>query len=387
MSLTEKTTTSWFARLKSALVMILVGIVLVCGCIWLLAWNEGRSVATYRALVEGAGLVASVESTSVDPANEGRLVHISGAIRPDGVPADDELDMSADGAFALRRAVEMYQWVQQEKSETQKQLGGSEETVTTYSYVKEWRSDAVDSGDFRQPGHDNPEMPIEAAFFTVDSAILGAFRIDGDTVAALGSSKAMALTPDDAAQLGEIIGLDGSAAVLNGWATFSDDAKLPAIGDLRFRFERVDLDAASFVGAKRGSELVGYRASNGRTLFLSEAGIVDAARMFDAAQSENTLITWLIRIGGLVGIFVGFAMMLSILGVIADVVPFIGAIVRFGTGAVALVLTMLIGPLVIAIAWVAYRPLVAIGVLAAGVLLAAGIGYLRRGKQAVPATA
>ncbi|HVK91498.1 MAG TPA: TMEM43 family protein [Mycoplana sp.] len=197
----------------------------------------------------------------------------------------------------------------------------------------------------------------------------------------------MALTPDDAAQLGEIIGLDGSAAVLNGWATFSDDAKLPAIGDLRFRFERVDLDAASFVGAQRGSELVGYRASNGRTLFLSEAGIVDAARMFDAAQSENTLITWLIRIGGLVGIFVGFAMMLSILGVIADVVPFIGAIVRFGTGAVALVLTMLIGPLVIAIAWVAYRPLVAIGVLAAGVLLAAGIGYLRRGKQAVPATA
>ncbi|HVK91865.1 MAG TPA: TMEM43 family protein, partial [Mycoplana sp.] len=180
MSLTETTTTSWFARLKSALVMILVGIVLVCGCIWLLAWNEGRSVATYRALVEGAGLVASVESTSVDPANEGRLVHISGAIRPDGFPADDELDISADGAFALRRAVEMYQWVQQEKSETQKQLGGSEETVTTYSYVKEWRSDAVDSGDFRQPGHDNPEMPIEAAFFTVDSAILGAFRIDGD---------------------------------------------------------------------------------------------------------------------------------------------------------------------------------------------------------------
>ena len=107
--------------------------------------------------------------------------------------------------------------------------------------------------------------------------------------------------------------------------------------------------------------------------------------MFDAAQSENTLITWLIRIGGLVGIFVGFAMMLSILGVIADVVPFIGSIVRFGTGAVALVLTMLIGPLVIAIAWVAYRPLVAIGVLAAGVLLAAGIVYLRRGRQAVPA--
>ncbi|MBD9374249.1 TMEM43 family protein [Rhizobium sp. ARZ01] len=387
MSFTETTTTSWFARVKNALVMILIGLALVCGCIWLLAWNEGRSVATYRALVEGAGLVSSVDSASVDPANEGKLVHISGAIRPDGVPVDDELGVAAEGAFAVRRAVEMYQWVQQEKSETKKQLGGSEETVTTYSYAKEWRSDAVDSSNFRQAGHDNPEMPIEGALSTVDSASLGAFRIDGDRVAALGQSKAIELTADEAAQVSEAIGLDGSAAVRNGWAIFSDDPQKPAIADLRVRFERVDLDQASFVGAQRGQEIVGYRASNGRTLFLSEAGTVDAARMFDAAQSENTLITWLIRIGGLVGIFVGFAMMLSILGVIADVVPFIGSIVRFGTGAVALVLTMLIGPLVIAVAWIAYRPLVAIGVLAAGALLAAGIVYLRRGRQALPAAA
>ena len=222
MSFTETTTTSWFARLKNALVMILVGIVLVCAGVWLLGWNEGRSVATYRALVEGAGLVASVDSASVDPANEGKLVHVSGAVRPDGVPADDELDISAEGAFAVRRAVEMYQWVQQEKSETQKQLGGSEETVTTYSYAKEWKSEAVASDEFRQPGHDNPEMPLEGALFTVDSATLGAFRIDGDTAAALGTDTAIKLTTDDAEQLGAMIGLDGAASVQYGWAICSD---------------------------------------------------------------------------------------------------------------------------------------------------------------------
>lgn len=387
MSFTETTTTSWFARLKNALVMILVGIVLVSGCIWLLAWNEGRSVTTSRALVEGAELVVSLDSASVDPTNEGRLVHVAGAIQPDGVPADEELVVSAEGAFAVRRIVELYQWVQQEKSETQKQLGGSEETVTTYTYAKEWRSDAVDSGSFRQPGHDNPDMPIEGAFFAVDSASLGAFRVDGNAAAALGRSTAIKLTSDDAVQMGAIMDVDASASIQNGWVTFSEDPRKPAVGDLRIRLERVDLGEASFVGAQRGDELVGYRASNGRTLFLSETGIVDAARMFDAAQSENTLITWLVRAAGLVGIFVGFAMMLSILGVIADVVPFIGSIVRFGTGALALILTLLIGPLVIAIAWIAYRPLVATGVLVAGGLLAAGIVYLRRGRRAAPATA
>ena len=58
---------------------------------------------------------------------------------------------------------------------------------------------------------------------------------------------------------------------------------------------------------------------------------------------------------------------------------------RFGTSAIALILTLLIGPAVIAIAWIAYRPLIAIAVLAAGVALAAGILYLRRGKAPAPA--
>ena len=42
---------------------------------------------------------------------------------------------------------------------------------------------------------------------------------------------------------------------------------------------------------------------------------------------------------------------------------------------------------VIAIAWIAYRPLIAIAVLAAGVALATGILYLRRGKAAATAPA
>lgn len=69
MSFTETTTTSWFSRLKGALIKIVVGFILLIACIWLLFWNEGRSVKTYRALVEGAGLVVSVDNGSVDPAS------------------------------------------------------------------------------------------------------------------------------------------------------------------------------------------------------------------------------------------------------------------------------------------------------------------------------
>ena len=103
MSFTETTTTSWFSRLKGALVRILVGFILLIACVFLLFWNEGRSVKTYRALVEGAGLVVSVGNDNVDPANEGKLVHISGPVKPVGVPQDNALGISAEGAAGLEK--------------------------------------------------------------------------------------------------------------------------------------------------------------------------------------------------------------------------------------------------------------------------------------------
>lgn len=383
MSFTETTTKSWFSKLKSGLAGLVIGPILVIGMIWLLSWNEGRSVQTYRALVEGAGIVVSIENGTVDPANEGKLVHVSGPVKPNGTPEDPMLGVSAEGAAGLNRQVEMYQWVEDSKSETEKTLGGGEETVTTYSYTKEWRPRPVDSSDFKQSGqHQNPDMPIEGDRFTVATATLGAFTVDGRTVANLGTETPVKLSPDVIAKVADAIGADRPVNANGTTIYVSQNRQNPAIGDLRISFSREDIAEASFVGAQKGANVTGYKASNGRALFLSAAGNVDAPQMFDAAQSENTLITWLVRGGGLLGMFIGFAMMLSILGIIADVIPFAGSIVGFGTSVIAVILTLILGPLVIAIAWIAYRPVLAIAIIAVGILLAAGLIYLRRNRTA-----
>jgi len=387
MSFTETTTTSWFSRLKSGLAGLLIGPILIIGMIWLLSWNEGRSVQTYRALVEGAGIVVSVDNGTVDPANEGKLVHISGPVKPDGTPEDPALGVSAEGAAGLNRKVEMYQWIEDSSSETKKTLGGGEETVTTYSYKKDWRPRRVDSSDFKQSDqHQNPDMPIEGDRFTVATATLGAFTVDGKAVANLGTDSPVKLTPDVVTQVTSAIGSDKPVKADGTTIYVSENRQSPAVGDLRISFSREDISEASFVGAQKGANVTGYKASNGRELFLSAAGRATPAEMFDAAQSENTLITWLIRFGGLFGMFIGFVMMLSILSIIADVIPFIGSIVGFGTSVIAVILTLILGPLVIAIAWIAYRPVLAIAIIAIGALLAAGLIYLRRNKvQAVQA--
>lgn len=385
MSYTETTTTSWFTRIKNALVGILVGIVLILVSVYFLFWNEGRAIHTYQALAEGAGSVVSIDGAKVDAANDGKLVHISGPVKAIGTASDPDFGISADGALAIDRQVEMYQWVEKSESKSEKNLGGSETTTTTYSYSKEWKSRYVDSSDFNQPGHDNPPFAVDDGRSAVETATVGAFTMRGDEVAQLGDQTQIKLASDDVGRIAETISTDKPAKLNQGDVYLGRSATSPQVGDMKIRFERIDLKQASFVGKQQGDTLVPYTSSNGQDLFLSAPGAKDAAAMFKTAQDENTLITWLIRAGGLLGLFIGFKLTMMIFGVLGDVVPFIGSLIGGGTTVIALVFTLILGPVVIAIGWFAYRPLLAIAIIAVGVLLAAGFAYLRRKPAAVTA--
>jgi len=105
--------------------------------------------------------------------------------------------------------------------------------------------------------------------------------------------------------------------------------------------------------------------------------------MFAAAQRENRILTWILRLAGVFAMFLGFMLILRPLVVVADVVPFIGSILSAGAGIVSLVLTAIVAPLVIAVAWFWYRPLVSAVVLAIGLALA--YGFKRVASQRVAA--
>jgi hypothetical protein len=78
---------------------------------------------------------------------------------------------------------------------------------------------------------------------------------------------------------------------------------------------------------------------------------------------------------------IGFALVLSPLSVLASVIPFLGSLVGAGAGPTALVLTLALGPLTIAIAWFAVRPLMAIGGVAAGLIAAFLVSRLRSPRR------
>jgi Transmembrane protein 43 len=173
---TETTSKDWTSRIGDSFKGILTGIVLIGLSCMLLFWNEGRAIQTARSLTEGAGLVVSVEPARVDPLNEGKLIHVTGETKIGVKPNDAEFGVSAEG-LRLERTVEMYQWRENKKEESKKNTGGSEETVTTYSYVQEWSASQINSREFKvTEGHSNPTMRYRGAEFSAGDVTLGAFR-------------------------------------------------------------------------------------------------------------------------------------------------------------------------------------------------------------------
>ncbi|KQU64752.1 hypothetical protein ASC75_12045 [Aminobacter sp. DSM 101952] len=378
----EVTNVSWFGRIKRAVGGVLVGMLLIVAMVVVLFWNEGRAVTTARSLAEGAGAVVSVPVDKIDAVNEGELVHTTGPLTSSEGVGDPDFAIEAKGVRLVRN-VEMFQWVENSKSETNTKLGGGEETVTTYSYAKEWQDRPIASAEFKQPAnHQNPSMELGSRSFQISEGKLGAFTLDEPMLDRIGDTDPLTITPSQLAGITAAYSGTERVSIVDGRIFIGANPTSPAIGDYRIGYQLVPLGEISVIGRQTGDRFSPYQTVAGDELLMVDTGRVPAEKMFAEAVSVNTIVTWLVRAGCLLLLALGFGLLLAPLGVLADVIPFVGSIVRMGTGLIAFVLALLLGSATIAVAWFWYRPLLAIGIAVAGVLVALLLTRLGRRKVA-----
>lgn len=142
-------------------------------------------------------------------------------------------------------------------------------------------------------------------------------------------------------------------------------------------------EAVSVVAAQTGDGFGPYATRAGDRLMLVQPGQVPAHAMFQHAEHNNMILTWVLRAVGALLVFIGFALLFNLSKVLADLVPFLGGLVGFGGMLLATVLTLLVAPTVIAVAWLAYRPVIGIAILATGLALAFAVSRLRRPQAAM----
>lgn len=356
MAYREVTRDSWFSRIGNSFLGALVGLVLFVVAFPLLFWNEGRAVQTARSLEEGAASVVTVPADRVDPAFEGKLVHLSAEARTDQTLSDPEFGVSTN-AIKLIREVEMYQWEEKKESETKKKLGGGTETVNTYRYRQTWSSRLIDSDSFKEGGHQNPgELPFESKTLIAHTVHFGAFQLSPEQVHQLDGAEALRV---------EKISNAGPGRVEGGALYVGRDSAAPAIGDVRVRFSVVKPGPVTVVARQQGESFVAYATRAGDEIDLVESGTLSSAQMFTAAQERNTVLTWVLRFCGWLAMFLGLKLAMRPISVLGDVVPFIGSMIGAGTTFFSFLIAASLSTVTVALAWVVYRPLLGIALLLA----------------------
>jgi hypothetical protein len=373
---TEKTSQSWFSRIGGSFAGAVVGIIMMLVAFPMLWWNEGRAVRTAQGLAEGAGAVVSVAADTVDASRDGALVHVSGLATTTETLTDEEFGVAAP-SLTLVRSVEMFQWREEKKSEKRKKLGGSEETTTTYTYRTSWSRTAIDSADFRQPdGHRNPgRLPWESKTIVAEQVTLGAFTLPRDLVATIAAREPLRIVASGA---GGAAASPGVRAVDGGFYRGANP-EAPAVGDVRIQYEVVNPQVVSVVAVQRGTSFEAYPTKAGTTILMLETGAVAANAMFKAAESSNRLTAWVLRAVGLFLMFLGLFLVFRPIAVVGSVVPMLGSLVGGGIGFVAFFVALALSLVTISLAWLAYRPMLAVGLL---VVAAGGVVVVIRRQRA-----
>lgn len=370
---TEVTSESWFSRIGSSIKGIICGILFFVAAFPLLFWNEGRAVKRYKTLNEGAGAVVSIEAESINPANEGKLVHIVAEADTD-VTLSDPLFGIEVTALKLKRVVEMYQWQESSQSEQKKKLGGGTETITTYTYSKLWADSLIRSSGFKKlSGHQNPSsMPYHSTQKISDRISLGAFTLSPTLSAEINNFSPLVI--DDETSIPPSI--KEKAVLYDGGLYFGRDPMSPQIGDVRVYFRVALPTTVSLIGRQTGKTFAPYKTKAGGTIELLQLGTYKAEDMIQKAQQSNMILTWVLRIAGFVLMVLGLVTVLRPLAVLADIVPMIGSIVGAGTGIISILVASVLSLITIAIAWLVYRPIWGIIL----VVIALGVTWVIRSK-------
>jgi hypothetical protein len=372
---TEVTETSWLGRVQQSIVGVLVGLILLVIAVVLLFWNESNELATMRALAYGSSIVVEATADRVDPALDGKLVHLSGNLAAPAPASDPVFGAVAEDAIRLQRHVEMYQWKETSTSSTQKNAGGSSTTQTTYTYSKVWSENPIESSRFHSTGgHGNPPMPMRSTITNAGNARLGPRLLMPGVLDVL--SGFTPATPSPSAILPA-----GWQATADGRLYSGQNPAQPTIGDLRVSFEIIPSGVAGVIAGQQGDHLAPLTAPNGRPIAIAMLGVADAPAMFAAARSHARILAWIFRGVGFVFTLVGLMLLARPLAVLVSVLPFLEGVVDAAAFVVMFGFAVLVTLVTIAIAHVVLQPVLSVALLGVGLAIAYAATRLR-GRRA-----
>jgi hypothetical protein len=391
-----------------------LGPAILFGAAWVIFWNEGGAAKTAARLSEGARSVVTIAADRVDPANEGKLVHLVGQTSTTETLTDPELGVSLR-AIKLRRTVEMFQWQEIETREDGLPTpdGKPGAPITKLQHSKEWKGEWQNSALFKEPaGHVNPPaMLLPSADWQAEEVRIGAFaltpsqiakltpdqpvKLNGDTTGGMPQTALaqIELSPPNQGKLyrgdTQLLIRPDLAAVgkNNNRLTFQpamsappvppeDVVRTPVVGDVRVRFTANLPREFTLLGQQVGNQVKPYPTKVGGTIDRFLLGRHSADEIFTKDQAWSTRGTWFFRAVSLLIAYLGVAFTTGPLVRTLASTRIVPAWLTAGVFYVRVALTISLTAILVGAAWFYYRPLWAFGLLAAGSFLLVVAGWI-----------
>ncbi len=381
MAYTETKTVGYGSRVGSSFRGIGAGFMMFLAGTALLWWNEGRVVKTDKMLNEAESKTEALETIDrVDPEMNGKLVYAFGLADTKDSLQDTQFGVGAT-AIKLKRQVEYYQYVEESHSETKDKLGGKQETVTTYTYKEAWTSSPVQSSQFHDPAYQTKNYVLNTAesdSWQAEKVTFGAFVLSENQIRSISGDQPVDLTIDSArieAWQKDIrqtlrVKFGGSTENINAVHVsqnqlyFGINPSSPNIGDVRITWTKVLPAKVTIIAKQTGNTFTNFKAKNGKTFSTLQMGVRDAEEIYQGAHDSNHMMMWIFRIIGIVLVISGLKGIFAFIETILKVVPFVANIIGWGVGVVCTVIGVAWSLIIIAIAWLFYRPIIGIALLA-----------------------
>jgi len=359
--------------------------------------NERDFKRTYDTINEAESVVVEAKDVNLlDAQLEGKLIYGVSKTQTDDT-LTDELFEVAINAVKLVRNVEYYQWVEKESTETYEDSDGDTHSETTYTYNKEWSDKPVNSNQFNRPQSYTNTVLLEIEDRTVYADLVrwGAYKlppflkskIDGDTSITVELSKEKKAEWENTLRqrYKQSENRDKReylhVAKANSTVYLGINPDSPEIGDVRITIKHIPPGSdLSIIAQVQGNTFTEYTAKNGNTFFSIKNKIVPMKHMFIDEHISNTAYAWWYRLLGFLCVSFAFRCMFNLLTTLFLKIPVLGNILNVGIKMVCFVLGFVWSSVVIAVAYMFYRP-----ITGAIILVVAVVAFLllkRKGKTA-----
>jgi Ran GTPase-activating protein (RanGAP) involved in mRNA processing and transport len=341
-----------------------LGLVLVVVALGGEFYVEHRAINTAVSLEQGAANAVSVAPDHVDPANDGKLVHLVGTATTNEKATDPEFGIAVPG-LRLVREVEIYQW---KETKNEKKKDGN--TTVTYSYDATWSKDKpVTKGFNEQASHTNLDLRHQNMAFQVQDVKVGAFTLTPGQVERLPAKADLPITAELLAQLPEALRPlakpDPEGRLYVGIDDRSTPDK-PQVGDERIRYKVARPEKVSVLAKQTQNTFAPYTPQAGERIDLIEPGERGARQMLQAAEASSSALNWILRAVCLVIVAAGIYLVCRRQVAVSSGLPPEGVMHNVGVAVFATLVAFFLVLFVGGARWVAHHPLLGLGALAGG---------------------